>query len=150
MSSVPPPLSQGPPPLDQAPPPGWWGRNWKWMIPTCVVVTFGAIAAFIFLIFSFVMGMMKSSTPFKEAMSRANASEQVKAALGTPVESGMFVSGSINTSGSSGNAFLVIPVSGPKGEGLIRLEAKMSGGTWTYSTLHLHPSGQTENIDLKP
>jgi hypothetical protein len=150
MSTIPPPLTQGPPPLNQAPPPGWWSRNWKWVVPTGIVAVVGGIAGFIYLIFSLVMGLMKSSEPFKHAMERANASEQVQVALGTPVEPGMFIMGSINTSGASGNASLAIPVSGPKGGGTLYVEARKSAGTWTYSTLEANIPGHTPNIDLKP
>lgn len=150
MSSFPPPLSHGPPPLSQGPPPGWWSRNWKWAVPAIVISFFGMIAGFVFLIFSLVMGMMKSSEPYKVAMARANSSEQVQSALGTPVESGMFVTGNINTTGAGGNASLAIPVSGPKGEGSLFVEGTKSGGTWTYTTLEAQISGHTPNIDLKP
>lgn len=150
MNSVPPPLTQGPPPLTQGPPPGWWGRNWKWAVPTCVIVAFGAVAGFIFLIFSLVMGMMKSSEPYKVAMERANASEQVQTALGTPVEPGIFMTGNINTSGASGAASLAIPISGPKGKGNLYVEARKTAGTWTYTTLEAHIPGQPAKIDLKP
>ena len=120
------------------------------MVPTCIVVFVGGIAGFIYLMFTLIMGFMKSSEPFKYAMERANANEQVQAALGTPVESGLFVAGSINTSGASGSATLAIPISGPKGEGTVYVEARKSAGTWTYATLEVRAPGQTGRIDLKP
>ncbi|RYD38299.1 MAG: hypothetical protein EOP85_17075 [Verrucomicrobiaceae bacterium] len=150
MNSQPPPLTHGPPPLSQGPPPGWWARNWKWMVPTCAVVLVGGIVGFIYLLVTLIMGLMKSSEPFKVAMERANASEQMRAALGTPVESGMFVTGNINTAGASGSASLGIPISGPNGKGNIYVEARKSAGTWTYTTLEAHIPGQPARIDLKP
>lgn len=108
------------------------------------------IAGFIFLLFTTVMGLMKSSEPFKVAISRANASQEVQAALGTPIESGFFVTGNVTTTGSGGSAGILIPISGPKGEGSLHVEANKSAGTWTYTTLEAQIPGQSERIDLRP
>lgn len=108
------------------------------------------IVGFVFLLFSTIMGFMKSSEPFKVALARANASQEVQAALGTPVESGFFVTGNITTTGSGGTAAILIPISGPKGEGSLHVEATKSAGTWTYTTLEAQIPGQPAKIDLKP
>lgn len=150
MSSIPPPLTQGPPPLNQAPPPGWWSRNWKWAVPAFVAAFLAMIAGFIFLLFTTIIGFIKSSEPFKEAMSRANASQEVQAALGTPIESGFFVTGNVATTGSGGSAVIFIPISGPKGEGSLHVRASKSAGTWTYTALEAQTPGQPGKIDLRP
>ena len=68
--------------------------------------------------------------------------------LGTPVTDGIFMSGQINTTGSTGNASLDIPISGPKGKGNLYVEATKSAGVWTYTTLEVSVSGLTERIQL--
>ena len=93
---------------------------------------------------------MKSSEPYKEAMVKAMAHPQVRAELGVPVADGFFVSGNISTAGTSGQASLDIPISGPKGKGDIYVEAKKSGGTWTYTTLEVAIEGKPDRIELKP
>ena len=107
------------------------------------------IAGFIFLLFSTIFGFMKSSEPYKVAMTRANASAEVRAALGAPIESGMMVSGSISTSGSEGSANFAIPIFGPGGKGSIHLKADKSSGRWTYKTLEVEIPGQPDTIDLR-
>ncbi|RYD47141.1 MAG: hypothetical protein EOP85_06030, partial [Verrucomicrobiaceae bacterium] len=143
-------MSSVPPPLSQYPPPGWWARNWKWAVPACLVSVVAMFVGFIFLLFFTITGFMKSSEPYKVAMSRANASAQIQEALGTPVESGIFMTGNISTSGAGGRASIAIPISGPKGKGSLYVEANKSAGTWTYTTLEARVPGQSGRIDLRP
>lgn len=119
-------------------------------MPACIVTLIGMIVGFFFLIFTTVFGLMKSSEPYKFAMSRANSSAEIRTALGSPIEPGMMMSGNISTTNSSGHASMAIPISGPKGEGTLHVEADRSGGIWTYNTLEVHIPGQPAKIDLKP
>lgn len=134
--------------MPQPPPPGWMQRNWKWFVPVTVVSAFSLFLGFVFLIFSTVFGIMKSSAPYQEALAKAVANPQVQSAIGTPVTDGFFSSGSISTAGGSGSASLGIPISGPKGKGSIHVEAKKSAGVWTFSTLEVAIPGQPEKIQL--
>ena len=144
-----------PPPFTPAPqpsqPPGWWSRNWKWFVPTgcCLtpLVLGGAFAAFIILV---VFGAMKQSEAYKMAVARAKADQRVTNALGTPIEEGWFLSGKTNVEGSSGNADLTIPISGPKGKGTIYAVATKSAGEWTFSKLAVKIDSSGETIDLNP
>ena len=131
-----------------APRPGWWSRNWKWFVPTgclTLVVLFTVFIAGIVLI---VFGAMKSSDAYKTAVARAKAHPEVIAALGTPIEEGLFVSGKTNVEGSSGQADLTIPISGPKGKAKIYAIATKAAGRWNYSTLEVAIDGRDERIDL--
>src|SRR2546421_3750313 len=133
------------------PTPGWWSRNWKWFVPTgcCLGTLLGlilAVAVFgfsIFAIFSGVSAALKSSEPYKVAVARAKADDKVTTALGTPITE-EFANGSINTSGSSGEVDLTIPISGPKGKGTIYVVGTRSGGTWTYSKMSVTVTGTGE------
>ena len=62
--------------------------------------------------------------------------------LGDPIEAGWLMSGSINTSGNSGDANFTIPVSGPKGKGTVYVEAYKDGGNWQYTQLYLEVEGE--------
>ena len=142
------PLPSAPPPL---PPPqrGWWSRNWKWAGPLgCllpVLLCGGLITAGITLVF----GMMKSSEPYKHALSVARTDSTVITMVGTPVEAGMFVSGNINLNNDNGTADLHIPISGPNGSGSIHVVATKTAGSWTYSTLTFTDSRTQTDTDLK-
>jgi len=126
----------------------WWGRNWKWFVPTgCLsIILLGVL--FACSIFFVVTKAMKSSDAYQGAFNKAKDDPRVVAALGKPIEPGYFISGSANVNGPSGEAELAIPISGPKGKGTIYLVATKSAGEWTYSKLEVEVQGTGERIDL--
>ena len=91
---------------------------------------------------------MKSSDAYKGALARAKAEPAVVAALGSPIEDGMFVSGSTNVNGASGNANLAIPIHGPKGKATLYVVAEKSLGAWNYSNLVVEVKDTKQRIDL--
>jgi hypothetical protein len=56
--------------------------------------------------------------------------------------------GSISVSGSSGQADLAIPISGPIGKGTIYAVASKAAGQWTFSKLVVEIKATKERIDL--
>lgn len=138
-----------PPPLVPQQPPrgGWWSRNWKWFVPTGCLTFLALIALFIVCITLFVFGVLKSTDVYKTALARAKNDQRVVAALGTPIKEGLVPSGKTNVEGSSGEADLAIPISGPKGKATIYAVATKSGGEWNFSKLSVAIEGG-ETIDL--
>jgi hypothetical protein len=119
-----------PPPMPAAslPRKSWWGRNWKWFVPTGCLGLVLLLAGFVALLVTVIFGAMKSSDVYKDALARARANPAVIEALGTPIKDGMFLSGNTNVNGASGEANLAIPISGPKGKGTIYVAARKSAG----------------------
>jgi hypothetical protein len=103
------------------------------------------LAAFIVFV---IFGAIKQSDVYKTAVARAKADQRVTSALGTPVDEGWYLSGNTEVSGSSGEANLTIPVSGPKGKGTIYAVATKFAGEWTYSKLVVKIESTGETIDL--
>ena len=128
--------------------PGWWSRNWQWFVPVGCLSILLVVVLFVAGIVLIVFGAMKSSDAYKTAVARAKANPEVVAAIGTPIEEGMFVSGKTNVDGSSGEADLTIPISGPKGKAKIYAVATKRAGRWDYSTLEVEIDGRGERIDL--
>ena len=126
----------------------WWGRNWKWVVPTGCLTGVVLAAGTVFLLVSLVFGIMKTSGAYKDGLARAQTDPAVVAALGTPVKARFFVSGNVNASGTSGTADLTIPISGPKGKGKIYLVAHKYAGEWQFSTLVVEIEESGERIDL--
>jgi hypothetical protein len=126
----------------------WFRRNLKWLIPVGCVLPLLACVGFVAAIGLFVFGVIRSSEVYTQALERARASEEVQAALGTPIEDGWFVSGSINTSGSSGNADFAIPLSGPNGSATLYVVATKSADRWRFSTLDVAVEDSADRIDL--
>ena len=132
----------------QPPRPNWWGRNWKWFVPTGCLGMLVLVAGFIFIIISIVFGAMKSSDAYKTALARAKADPRVVSALGSPITDGFLVGGSTNVSGTSGHADVTVPISGPKGKGTIYFVAEKFAGKWTFSKLMVEVADTGKRIDL--
>lgn len=132
----------------EAPKRNWWQRNWPWVVPVGCAGSLVSVLGFIALVVYGVFGLMKSSTPYKEALMRAQADPLVRSRLGAPIQGGLLLSGQVNVSGTSGSANLAIPISGPKGSGTLVVKARKSRGEWTYSTLNVQPNGPGAPIQL--
>jgi hypothetical protein len=126
----------------------WWGRNWKWFVPLMCLGALAALAAFAALILTLIFGLTKSSDAYKLALARVENSSGVRAALGTPIEAGLFTSGSVSLSGPSGAAELAIPISGPKGRGTVFVAASKSAGRWSFNRLLVEIERTGERINL--
>lgn len=127
---------------------GWWGRNWKWFVPTGCMGMLLLVVGFAFFIIAIVFGALKSSDAYKDALAKAKADSRVVNALGSPIEDGMFISGKTNVSGTSGHADMTVPISGPKGKGTIYFVASKFAGQWTFSKLMVEIAGTGQRIDL--
>jgi Cytochrome oxidase complex assembly protein 1 len=93
---------------------------------------------FIGSLFSLIEFSFKNSYIYAEAMGRAQDSAQVIREAGSPLKSGWLILGNVHISGNSGNADLLIPLSGPKGTGLLHAAVKGSraSGNCKYCTLN--------------
>lgn len=141
------PLPSAPPPM-----PAKSGGGSKWVLLGCggclVLIVLGAL--FAGGIAMFVFGVIKSTDVYQTALKRAQNSSEVQAALGTPIEAGMLVSGSVNTNNGQGTADINFSISGPKGTGTVIARAsKEPGGTWMYSILQVNITGTGQVIDLR-
>ena len=134
--------------MDRKPAPNWWARNWKWLVPAGCLTGVAGVAGFIALVVSLVFGLIKSTTPYREALARAQQDPVVIGQLGTPIQGGFLVSGNVSLSGGTGEAQLAIPLQGSRGSGTLYVEARQKAGTWTYSTLTVQPDGAGEPISL--
>jgi len=126
----------------------WFARNALWVVPVGCIGLLGALAAFAGLVLTIVMGSIKSTDAYREAVDRAKSSPQVQAALGEPVKAGWLVSGKVSVSGPSGDADLSVPLSGPKGTGTLYVTARKRTGHWQYEVLEVGVEGRPQRIDL--
>lgn len=129
----------------------WFGRNWKWAVPT-----FGCLPIIIAIVFLFtamvseVTDMFKGSVPYETGMTTLLQNELVIEKLGEPIESNGMFQGNINYENGNGTADLKIPVKGPKGEADLLVIAKKTGEVWTYTTMKVTFSEGEETLDLIP
>ncbi len=108
------------------------------------------VVAFFTLLVLVVFGAMRSTDVYKEALARAQGSAEVTAALGSPLKEGWFLSGKTNVEGSSGDADLAIPITGPKGSGTIYAVARKTAGQWEYTRLEVAVKETGQRIVLQP
>ncbi|HXZ27137.1 MAG TPA: cytochrome c oxidase assembly factor 1 family protein [Terriglobales bacterium] len=129
-------------------PQGWFARHWKAVVGVgCLGVIILAVA-FVGGIMLLVMGSIRSSDAYQQALAKAKANPEVVLRLGQPIQPGWFISGSINVSGAAGDADLSIPISGPKGKGTVYVVGKKSAGEWSYTRMEVEVEGQPGRIDL--
>jgi hypothetical protein len=124
----------------QEPRPSWLRRHWKPMLVVWIGLALsGAAAAFL---------MIKNSDAAKLALAKAESSSELAERLGRPLKAGWFVSGNIEVTPASGHAELAIPVSGPKGSGVLYAEAKKKAGLWRLEILQFGSEGTADRLDL--
>jgi hypothetical protein len=136
----------------------WRNRRWdsvehfrevqrKWAKASLLVLAIGVLGA-IALSLS-LQSMFKDSEPYKLSLSMINSSSEVTARIGNPLEAG-FISGSMQTSGPTGEAMLSYEVSGPSGTGDVAFEATKSLGSWAIDCLVVRFPASEEELFLGP
>jgi hypothetical protein len=127
---------------------GWFGRNWKWLVPVGLLSMVLMIVVFVGAVVYLAFGSIKSSYAYQQAIARTKSNADVIREMGEPIEPGWLVSGRINVNESSGNADLSIPVSGPKKSGRVYVVAVKNLGKWDLSALEVEIEGETKRINL--
>ena len=127
-----PPMAAPPSPQPQR---SWWSRNWGWVIALgCLlpVLLFGGCTVGVLAI---AFKALRSTDVYNTALARARANPEVVARLGSPIEPKWWLAGSYDLQMDQGEADMVIPIRGPKGDAKIFVEAEKKVGKWTYTTL---------------
>lgn len=111
----------------------------KWGLIGCgVIIVLGAI--FVCAIMLIVFGAIKSSHVYKESLRRTRSDSRVIAALGTPIEAGWVVTGTVKSENESGVADINYSVHGPNGRARVHAEAsKEAGREWEFSDITVTP-----------
>ncbi len=123
----------------------WAGRH------RGVVIRFVAVAAIASITGAslyWAFTMLGNSGPAQLAFATASSSPVLAERLGSPLKKGWLVSGSIEVNGPAGQAELSMPVSGPKGEGTLYLQAHKQAGLWQMDLLKFGPKDSEERLDL--
>ena len=121
----------------------------KWALIGCLalfVICLAGIAAIVIIVF----GAIKSTDAYKGARDNAMRDPRVIAALGTPMDTGIWVIGNVNVDTNGGNADFEFPISGPKGEARVHAVATRDLNGWHYSLLTVTPKNGIPIDLLKP
>ena len=125
-----------------APPPkGWWGRNWKWFIPSCFLFFFIVCCGCPGAIFFNFIHSLKQSELYQKTMQAVRENPEVKEAFGEPIRDVSWFP-SFNVVAEQGKAKVVTvecrwAIEGPKGSGEVFFSAHMSNEKWEKITLEV-------------
>lgn len=108
------------------------------------------IAGFIGGIFYLIFRSFTSSPVYIQAVNAAKTDSRVVQALGDPIQFGWFITGSLQEQGISGDANLIIPISGSRKSGTLYAAARRANGIWQFYTLAVRIDGDNELITLNP
>ena len=108
----------------------------------------GAFLLFIFLIWTIITKAFTNSWAYQNALMIAENNTELVKLIGEPIIQKGFMSGSINTSGYSGTADLIIPIKGSHGIGALSIYAVKEDGEWEMINLVFVNKEKTETIRL--
>ncbi|UXM94093.1 cytochrome c oxidase assembly factor 1 family protein [Bartonella sp. HY329] len=129
----------------------WWARNKGWFFPLLIIL--GCIGAFILVICTiiyFVVGAVKKSEPYLLGLEIAKKNAEIVALMGEPIEEGFFVGGNTPAPNEQGMIDMSIPLTGPKGSGVVLIVGQKLGDDWKYSRILFRSNETTAVVDLRP
>jgi len=126
----------------------WLDRHARWKIPLGCLIAILLLCAFVAIIFTVIEVSFSKSVVYQHALARAGRSPEVVRRIGEPLKPGRVLLGQLNVSGSTGNANMSIPITGPHGKATIILDARKVGGAWVFRTLCVQFDGQSGTVNL--
>lgn len=126
----------------------WWRRIWKWYARKATLSPLLLFCGGVLGFSALVLGSMKSSGAYQEALQRAKNDSRLVNHLGGVIEPGWFLYGSVEVSDSSGNADLEIPLHGPSASATLYVVAHKNAGNWEFTRLDAQVIGQDGRINL--
>jgi hypothetical protein len=123
---------------------GWLRRNWKWFIPSMllVAIALGAIAVFSYIqIRSY---RYRANPAYHTALAEVQQNKQIQERLGEPIaDSDWNPQGRIDISDNLGDAAFNFTVSGPKGSAEVATQGRMVNGEWAVTRLEVRFADDT-------
>lgn len=116
-------------------------RKWAWAGLIIIVIVVPSCLGGI-------MAVMKQSEAYQLSLIEIQRNEEVKKMLGTPISPGLFVTGSISTSGPSGRASLQYSLTGPKAEGTAYVYATKEAGQWVLKQVIVDVPAEQKRIPV--
>jgi hypothetical protein len=131
------------------PPKTWFHRHWKGVVVAILLLIVALLVAAVLAVVGLVMWSIRQSDVYRMAMERVRQDPAVVQRLGSPIESGWIVSGSMNIEGDSGTANFTIPIHGPRASAKVYLDARKTMGEWTFNSLVVK-TAEGEEIQMPP
>lgn len=113
---------------------------WGAIVPVVAVLLFTGL-------FIAITTTMKNSVAYKLAVVQLQGNAEVTRIVGTPISTGIPM-GSIQVSGPDGKANLSFSAEGPKGKGVVYIEAVEAMGQWRVNQAVFEDAASKRRIDL--
>ncbi|WP_034060627.1 cytochrome c oxidase assembly factor Coa1 family protein [Lacinutrix jangbogonensis] len=126
----------------------WFSRNWGWLLGGGCLSIIVVVILLIVGAFYKITNSIKDSEPYSHAFSKAIENEKVIYFLGEPIETNGIGTSNFKFNNGQGEARLIIPIKGPKGEGSITVDAENSTDYWIYNELSVVIAGEEGKINL--
>lgn len=131
----------------------WQNRTWrdiehfkqtqrKWAISGLILI-FVILPLFIVSISSMLKG-----EAYELSLSEIQSNIEITELIGSPIEPGFFVTGSVKISGPSGEASLQYSISGPKGTAEVLVHAYKKMGKWVIQEIIVYSEEQSKTIQV--
>jgi hypothetical protein len=136
----------------------WQNRRWhgtsdfqrtqrSWAVAGIVTWVAGAVAITLLLLGA--RALLGTSDVYQLAEARLRHNPEIAHVFGAPLETGM-ATGSVKTTGPTGEAKLAFDLQGPKAHGTVYVNATKDKGEWIIDELEVEVDGREERIRLMP
>lgn len=132
------------------PPESWMHRHWKGLVATAATLAVLAGLAIVVGVVALVMWSIRQSDVLRIAMDQARKNPAVVEQLGTPINPGWLISGSMHIEEDSGTANFTVPIRGPRDKAKLYLDARKRMGEWTFNSLTVRTEAGREIQLVQP
>jgi len=127
----------------------WFSRNWGWVLGGGCLSLIVVVVLLFAGIFYKIADTVKQSDAYSHAYEKAIDNEKVVSLLGEPIETNGVGTSSFKYDNGLNTAELMIPIKGPKEEGVIIVDAVKKDNVWNYNKLYVVINGEKEKINLE-
>ncbi|MCB1037479.1 MAG: hypothetical protein KDD47_26850 [Acidobacteria bacterium] len=126
----------------------WWQSPWTCGIGGCCLGCVALPLLIVTILGGGAFFLARSAGVYQEALAMVKEDPRAIELLGEPIETGWQFNGNIQAGDRGGEAEFSVPISGPKGSGMLEVEAKKVAGEWQYEQIRIVPDDGGVPLDL--
>ena len=132
----------------------WWRKNWKWSLPTLVLLFIIVIGLILNLsidgnVADFAQAYSDNSL-YEKAIEKAKTNDRVLEVIGEiePIDKLAILEGNVIYSNNNNSVELSVRVKGSKGKGKMDISANKNGEEWEYKKISIRIKEPKEEINI--
>jgi len=132
----------------------WWGKNWKWFLPTLTLI----FSLLFWLILSLsvdgnvtdIAQPYSDNSLYEKAIEKAKTNQRVLEVMGEiePIDKLAILEGNAIYSNDNNSVELSVRVKGSKGKGKMDISADKNGTEWKYKKISIRIKDPKEEIQI--